>query len=201
MLVVYTVSTRVTKVKEAFEAEYPGLFVEVRDLRSPDLIEAVKQNYDKGFSDCDVVLCNDNSGAFKETLADPGIVYPYLPRDISEHMKDKQQNGIVSFVYEAEMLFYDSSKYENAPEDNLWALTQPQYKGRIYMPNPLRSFSTYALCAATLEHSAELEAAYRDFAGIGLDIPSGSTAAHVFWEMLSKNIVFTNSSDEWFQAR
>ena len=38
-LVVYTVSTRVVDTKEAFEKAYPGLFVEVRDLRSPNLIE------------------------------------------------------------------------------------------------------------------------------------------------------------------
>ena len=34
-IIVYTVSTRTVDVKESFEKEYPGLTVEVRDLRSP----------------------------------------------------------------------------------------------------------------------------------------------------------------------
>ena len=200
VLIIYTVSTRVTKVKEAFEKEYPGLFVEVRDLRSPDLIEAVKANYESGKSECDVVLCNDNSGAFKETLVDTGIVVPYLPADIAAHMKEGVKEGIVSFVYETQMLFYNADRYESCPVDNLWALTDPRYKGKIYMPNPLRSFSTYAFCTAAFAHCEELEAAYRDYAGKELEIPEGYDAAMVFWEKISKNIVFTNSSDEVVEA-
>ena len=48
MLVVYTVSTRVVDTKEAFEKAYPGLFVEVRDLRRPNLIEEVERGSGKG---------------------------------------------------------------------------------------------------------------------------------------------------------
>ena len=65
VLIVYTVSTRLAQTKESFEAAYPGLTVELRDVRSPSLIEAVEQNHEKGNRDCDVVLCNDNSGEFK----------------------------------------------------------------------------------------------------------------------------------------
>ena len=48
ILVVYTVTTRMTEVKEYFEKEYPGLQVEIRDLRSPNLVSAVEENYSKG---------------------------------------------------------------------------------------------------------------------------------------------------------
>ncbi|MBP5160423.1 MAG: extracellular solute-binding protein [Lachnospiraceae bacterium] len=248
VLVIYTVSTRVTKVKEAFEEEYPGLYVEIRDLRSPDLIEAVTENYKNGNTDCDIVLCNDNSGEFKEKLVDTGIVLPYLPDDIARHMKEGIKEGMVPFIYETMMCFYDSAKYGTCPEDNLWALTDPRYKGRIYMPNPLRSFSTYVLCAASLERNEDFEKAYEEYvrenkeraeeSGAGemqgetqagdaqgetqaegaqedsqagdaqenaqpeekLDIPEGSDAAHVFWERIAKNTVFTNSSDEVVEA-
>ena len=35
VLIVYTVSTRLVQTKESFEAAYPGLSVELRDVRSP----------------------------------------------------------------------------------------------------------------------------------------------------------------------
>ena len=200
VLIVYAVSTRVTAVKEAFEAAYPGLCVEVRDLRSPDLVDAVEANHQKGLSDCDVVLCNDNSGDFQSRLVDTGIVVPYLPADLAVHWKESASGGVLPFVYEAELLFYNGDKYQSCPVDNLWALTEDRWRGRIYMPNPLRSFSTYAFCAATFAHLGELEAAYRDYAGAELPIPEGSSAAAVFWERMANNLVFTNSSDEVAEA-
>ena len=81
-LVVYTVPTRVVETKEAFEKAYPGLLVEVRDLRSPNLIDEVEKGQSNGIPVCDVVLCNDNSGEFKSRLVDTGIVVPFLPKDI-----------------------------------------------------------------------------------------------------------------------
>ena len=98
---VYTVSTRATKTKEAFEAAYPGLCVEIRDLRSPDLVEEVEKNYYSGLSDCDVIICNDNSGEFKSRIADNGIAVSYLPSDIAAKMKEPESNPMGSFTYEA----------------------------------------------------------------------------------------------------
>ena len=142
ILVVYTVSTRVVDTKEAFEKAYPGLFVEVRDLRSPNLIEEVEKGNVSGTPVCDVVLCNDNSGEFKSRLVDTGIVVPFLPEDIGVHMEEAAADGMVSFLNEAEILFYSTKEYSECPIENIWELTEEKYKGRVYMPNPLRSFST-----------------------------------------------------------
>lgn len=200
VLIVYTVSTRVAQSKDSFETTYPGLSVEVRDLRSPNLIEAVEENARSGASECDVVLCNDNSGDFKSRLVDTGLVLPYLPSDIEAHMKEGTTGEMVTFLSEAELLLYNSAKYEHCPIDNLWVLTDPVYKGRIFMPNPLRSFSTYAFCGACFQHNDELAAAYRDYTGEELSVPAGSCAAEIFWTQASKNIIFTNSSDEVVEA-
>ncbi len=199
-LVVYTVSTRVVDTKEAFEKTYPGLLVEVRDLRSPNLIEEVEKGGGGGEAVCDVVLCNDNSGEFKSRLVDTGIVVPFLPEDIGAHMTDNGSEGMVSFLNEAEMLFYSTGEHEECPIGNLWELTDAKYKGRIFMPNPLRSFSTYALCASSVEHSEELERAYELCFGEKLPPEAQGNAAEYFWERLSENIVFTNSSDEVTEA-
>ena len=199
VLVVYTVSTRATQTKEAFEAAYPGLYVEIRDLRSPNLVEEVVNNYNNGLSDCDVILCNDNSGEFKEKIVDTGIAVPYLPSDISSHMKEAGNEGMVSFVYEAEMIFYNSARYDDCPVENIWELADPKFENRIYMPNPLHSFSTYAFCGSVFEHEDELAAAYRDLYGHDPET-GGLSAAEYFWTEISKNVVFTNSSDEVLEA-
>lgn len=196
VLIVYTVSTRITKVKEAFEKEYPGLFVEVRDLRSPDLIRAVKEDYEEQKNECDVVLCNDNSGDFKQALVDTQIVIGYIPEDIAVNMKDGFVSNTVTFVDEAELLFYSNQVFSDCPIENLWELTEEQYKGKIYIPNPLRSFSTYAFCSSFFAKEDQLKRAYEAYAGEPLSIPAKESAASIFWKKLCDNVVFTNSSDE-----
>ncbi len=199
ILIVYTVSTRVAETKDSFEKQYPGLYVEVRDLRSPNLIEAVEDNFKKGLSECDVVLCNDNSGDFKSRLVDTGIVVAYVPADIKGQLKAGSSEDMVSFVNEAEMLFYNSAKYSECPIENIWELTDPKYKGKIYIPNPLRSFSTYAFCGGTFEKEEELKTAYE--ACFGESFPtSEKSAAELFWRGIAENAVFTNSSDEVTEA-
>ncbi len=199
VLVVYTVSTRATKTKEAFEAVYPGLCVEIRDLRSPDLVEEVEKNYYSGLSDCDVIICNDNSGEFKSRIADNGIAVSYLPSDIAAKMKDPESNPMGSFTYEAEMLFYNSAKYDECPIENIWELTDEKYKDRIYMPNPLHSFSTFAFCGGLLGCEDELASAYKDLYG-SEPVTDGISISDYFWMRVSENIVFTNSSDEVLEA-
>lgn len=200
ILVVYSVSTRVTQTKDAFEAAYPGLSVEVKDMRSPNLIETVVENYESGRTDCDVILCNDNSGDFKDKVADKGIAVPYIPASIKPKLKEGSTGGMTSFLNEAELLFYNGSLYDSCPIENIWELTEEKYAGRIYMPNPLHSFSTYAFCGATFENADALAKAFRDYSGEELSIPGGSSAAQVFWEKVSPGIVFTNSSDEVMEA-
>ncbi|MCR5155645.1 MAG: substrate-binding domain-containing protein [Butyrivibrio sp.] len=199
VLTVYTVTTRATVTKEVFEATYPGLCVEIRDLRSPDLIDAVRSGYESGSSDCDVVICNDNSGDFKSTLVDTGIVLPYVPGDIRGKMKEGHVGESISFLDEAEIVFYNSGKYDSQPIKNIWEMTEDEYKGRIYFPNPLRSFSTFAFVGSSFEHEDEIRSAYRDYYGKEFE-PSDQSAAEALWSGIARNTVFTNSSDEVLEA-
>ena len=199
VLVVYTVSTRATQTKEAFEAAYPGLYVEIRDLRSPSLVEEVERNYNSGLSDCDVIICNDNSGQFKERIVDTGIAVPYMPSDIAANMKELGNDGMGSFTYEAEMLFYNSQRFEECPIENIWELADERYKGRIYMPNPLHSFSTFAFCGGVFGNEDEMISAYEKLYG-KLPETGDEGVSEYFWRSVSENIVFTNSSDEVLEA-
>lgn len=199
VLIVYTVSTRTVQTKEAFEKAYPGLVVEIRDLRSPDLVDKVAENFAEGRTSCDVVICNDNSGEFKSRLVDTGAVVPYLSAEIKKKMKDGHVGECISFLDEAELLFYNSRLFETQPVSNIWELTESRFSGMIYIPNPLRSFSTYAFIAATFDHADELEEAYKSWCGRDFDRKDG-TAPEALWKEISKNAVFTNSSDEVMEA-
>lgn len=195
-LVVYSVSSRVFQAKNSFEDKYPGLSVEVKDIQSRDVLDMLKGNYRSGDYDCDVVICSDCDGSLYKELIEPGIIYTYVPWDIAPKMKEGCAGTELDFLGEAMMLFYNGDIFDESPVSNIWELTEDQYRGRIMMPSPLSSFSTYGFCAQTLTEDDALSAAYEEYIKEPLNVPQGETAATVFWQKLSANIRFVNSSDE-----
>ncbi|HKM04271.1 MAG TPA: extracellular solute-binding protein [Lachnospiraceae bacterium] len=196
ILTIYSVSTRVFDVKESFEKEYPGLNVEIKDVRGNDLVRMVKENYQSENYACDLVICSDCDGSLYKELLEPGIVYTYIPQDIAPFIKDEFAEDELEFLGEVLMVVYNGEAFEAPPIDNIWEMTEDIYKGKIIMASPLSSFSTYGFCATVLRESKLMEEAYEQYAGKPLELPEGKSAGEVFWEQLAENMVFTNSSDE-----
>jgi len=199
-LVVYTITSRITEVKKSFEAQYPGLYVEVQDVKSGEILGMVQENYASGRFACDIVICNDNNAEPSAALVDTRIIYPYIPFDIAPKLKEGHGEDQLYFLDEAQMIYYNSAIYNKVPIQNIWELCEEQYKNKVYMPTPLRSSSTYGFCAMILSRPEEMAQAYRDYAGKTLEVPEGKNAAEVFLERLVQNVLFTNSSDEVVEA-
>lgn len=195
-LVIYSVSSRAFEVKESFEKEYPGLTVEIKDVRSNDVVDMVHANYENGEYDCDLIICSDCDGSLYKELLEPGIIYTYIPWDIEPYMKDGHADEELDFLGESVQFFYNSNVYDRQPIENIWELSEEKYQGKIIMANPLSSFSTYGFCSAMFTEADAIEQAYSDYFGKKLDIPEEKSAGEVFWEKIIGNIVFTNSSDE-----
>lgn len=96
--------------------------------------------------------------------------------------------------------FFNGAKFESSPIENIWELTDEKYKGTIYIPSPLRSFSTYAFCGSSLNCAIEFEEAYREYFKKEYEPTLGKNASEDFWKAVIGNIVFTNSSDEVAEA-
>lgn len=195
-LVVYSVSSRVFQAKEAFEKEYPGLSVEIRDIRSGDVVNMLKENYRTGDFGCDVVLCSDCDGSLYKELIEPGILYTYIPWDIAPHIKEDCMEMELQFLGEAMLPFYNTDVFEKPPITNIWEMTEEAYRGKIMMASPLSSFSTYGFCAQIMQEEEALTKAYEEYAGEALILPDNQTAGEYFLEKLSDNLLFVNSNDE-----
>ena len=106
-LVVYTITSRITEVKKSFEAQYPGLYVEVQDVKSGEILGMVQENYASGRFACDIVICNDNNAEPSAALVDTRIIYPYIPFDIAPKLKEGHGEDQLYFLDEAQMIFYN----------------------------------------------------------------------------------------------
>lgn len=199
-LTIYTVSSRVFDAKKTFEKKYPGIAVEVKDVRGNELVGMLKDNYKDENFDCDVVICSDCDGTLFKELIEPGIVYTWIPDDIASVMKDGSDNRELEFMGEAMMLCYNTNVYDTQPIENLWELTEDRFKGKIMMANPLKSFSTYAFMAMLLQKNDELEQAYKDLYGTLPSPDEGETVAQMFERMLINNVEIAHASDEVVEA-
>ncbi len=59
---IYSISSRITKVANAFMEKYPGIEVEPFDISTNELLEKVTREYDAGQHVADVVHIKDQDG-------------------------------------------------------------------------------------------------------------------------------------------
>ena len=135
---IYSISSRITKVANAFMEKYPGIEVEPFDISTNELLEKVTREYDAGQHVADVVHIKDQDGTLYNEYILPRKFYNYKPADILSHIDEKYTKTQTPMYVELTQLFYNSEAYpDGSPVTNIWQLTEPEWKGRVMMQNPL----------------------------------------------------------------
>jgi iron(III) transport system substrate-binding protein len=201
MLVIYCPTNRMLDVARSFEAQYPGLLVEVRHIREGELYEKLRENYEARNFECDLIIGADGLGVMTNEFLSKGIAVKYVPYDIADKILPGNNEDFLMFVGEAMMLQYNDEHYDRPPVRNWWELTEEKWRGMVYIANPVRSISTLAFLCKTIEESDIMARAYEDLYGRPLEIPPGENAGLVFVRRLFENgLVIVNSSDEVAEA-
>ena len=85
----YSISSRCTKIAEAFMEKYPGIECEPFDISTNELLEKVTREHEAGQNVADVVHIKDQDGSLWNEYVQNKIFYNYLPSDIAEHIDPK----------------------------------------------------------------------------------------------------------------
>jgi len=196
-LVIYSISTRMMDVKESFEKKYPGLTVEVQDIRAGDLVEKLRDNYANRRYDCDIAVFTDSDTVISHDLVPSGLLYKYTPHDIAPKLYPENNTDRLEFLGEVIQIFYNDEVYDSPPVTNWWELTEPRFKGKVFIATPLRSLTTFAALCTMVQNGEEMAGAYRELYGKEPDIPPGSSVGEYFLQRLMENgLQQVNSSDE-----
>ena len=78
-VVIYSISSRMKKVKESFEAKYPGVTVEVYDISTNELLEKITREYEAGVRTADVIHIKDQDGSLYIEYVGNNIFHNYQP--------------------------------------------------------------------------------------------------------------------------
>lgn len=202
-VVIYSISSRMDKAMASFSELYPGIEVEVYNMKTDMIKEKVMAEYNSGVKGADLVHVTDLDGMlFNEYVAND-ILDIYYPDDIVAKIDTDTYSLVSGFpmYYELTQWFYnDELCPEGVDVDSWWDLTRPEWKGKLIMNDLLTNHDYIAQFAAFAEFSDEFEADYqREFGEpIRYTNPAGkeNAAYELVYRLIRNDIVFTQTSDE-----
>lgn len=196
-VVVYTSSGRIAKLVKPFNALYPQIKLTVHDLGSVQTVEKTIREQDAGIFNADIVTTG-NSGQVIYEMLNKNRLVNYVPHHYKDRIPRANRDPLLVRVSEAMVILYNEGLYPDKPPfKNIWELTEPKFKARVGMKDPLSSGSTMMGVMTLVQHADELAAAYKRYAGKDIVLSEGvPDAGHEFVARLLRNdlVVFKSGS-------
>ncbi|MBZ9656818.1 ABC transporter substrate-binding protein [Phyllobacterium lublinensis] len=174
-ITIYAVTGKIVDTAQAFTAKY-GVQASAKKVNEATQVELMIRENRAGNIVGDVSVAIDVAAAMGELLPE-GIVTSWTPPDIESDIPEKLRNPLV-VVSDAHVWTYNTEKYNECPIDNIWQLTEPQWKGKLAMLD-LFDKPLYADWFNQIEmhHDADIAKAYQDLYGKKLETSERSATA------------------------
>lgn len=165
-LVVYSTTSKMAKIAEAFTEEYPEFTVEVYDLDAGESITKVVTEVDTGNIIADVIQDADARGDIAFNYYGK-YLEAYYPDDICAHIDESLKTYGMPFYTSLAFWYYNTDAFpEGAPVNNWWDIIELDENGNqkyeLYSKE-IGSESTYlALFSHFVSQPEDLAAAYEE---------------------------------------
>ena len=201
-VVVYTSSGRISKLVKPFAALHPEIKVTVHDLGSVKSVEKTIREQEANIFNADIVTTG-NSGQVIYEMLNKNRLVNYVPHHYRDRIPEENRDPLLIRVNEAMVFLYNAEAYPDAPPvKNVWELTEPRFKGRVGMKNPLSSGSTLMGVMTLMQRPDVMAATYQRYAGKPIELSEGvPDAGHEFWaRMLANDLVIFKSGSKLARA-
>lgn len=201
-VVIYSISSRMKKVKESFEAQYPGVTVEVYDISTNELLEKITREYEAGVRTADVIHIKDQDGSLFIEYVQKNILHNYKPADITAHIDPDLLRTQMPFYLELTQWFYNDEAFPDGPPiTSWWDLTKPEWKGKILMANPLDNLSYMSVMTGLVLDADALAEDYKRVFGEEIQLDGTENAGYeLIKRLVANDLVFMSSSSEMVEA-
>jgi len=191
-LTVFDSTGKIKTMAEAFAAKY-GLDAVGTKMKAPAQIEMFDREARAGNVQADVAIISDASAVISQ-LIPTGAVTSWVPPDLADKINPDYQDPLV-VVASANLWTYNTELYDSCPVSNIWQLTEPEWKGKVAMQDPLRNPGlTNWFNQMETHHDATVAAAYEAQFGKALETDAGS-ATKAWIKALGQNAPLLGSSD------
>lgn len=158
-LVIYTNSSSIAMAADSWAELYPDIALIVNDSDDITVMMAAEQDSGKAYGD--VWFGSDDSNLIGKLLPHQ-YIRQFVPDTLTGKIASEYTEPLLVFHFGTTVLAYNRELNETCPVNNIWELTQPEWKGRIFIEDPLTDTSTLYKLLTYVCHAEELKAAYID---------------------------------------
>jgi iron(III) transport system substrate-binding protein len=183
-ITVYATTGKIVETAQNFTKKY-GIEATGKKVNEPTQVELFIREAQAGKIVGDISVSGDVAASVAQLIPE-GIAYSWVPPDLAADIPAALQNPLV-VVSDEHVISYNTEAYDKCPITNLWQLTEPEWKGKVAMLDPLDkpNYADWFNQMAT-HHDAELAKAYQDLYGKPLDAEPG-TATKAWVKALAAN--------------
>ena len=193
---IYDSTGKIVEMAEKFSAKY-GLKATGVKVSANSQLEMIIRESQSGNVQGDVVLITDAPSALAQLLP-AGFVENYLPGDMVAKIPAQFQNPL-AISTNANVWAYNTEAYDKCPVSNIWELTEPKWKGKVAMVDPL-SKSTYTDWFNQLEAHGNQKVAAAYKAHFGKEIEEKGASAAWIKAMAANGPLATEGDDPVAEA-
>lgn len=195
---VYSFTSRIGKVEQAFEAAYPGIDLIGYDLSSTEQIARLKAEAQAGQNVADVIYVSDTPVVLTE-LVEEGLLKSYVPPRVTDIVPEEFKAPLLAQRLSTKVLMYNEETYpEGGPVDTLWDLTRDEWSDKVIMVDPLQRGDYLDLMTEIVLQSDEMAQAYEREFGNAITVEQGLNNAgeQFISDLFANGVVLVGSTDE-----
>jgi iron(III) transport system substrate-binding protein len=156
-VIVYANSSKISKAAEAWTEMYPDIVIEGYDLGGDDVLSKTLGEQQAGLFVGDVWF-SSGGAELVGTVLPKEYVWRFVPDSIA--VPEDLTQPLLMARFGTTILAYNSELNKTCPVTNLWELTQPEWKGKVVVEDPLNDASTLSKLITFAYHADEMKAAY-----------------------------------------
>ena len=158
-VLVYANTSKVEKAAEAFMEKYPGINVQAFDLGGDDVLLKTVEEQKAGAFTGDVWFSSGGADLIGQVLPS-GYVWRFVPDSTAAYTPEQYQEPLLFSRFGTSIFAYNSELEETCPISNIWELTQPEWKGRFFIEDPLNDASTLSKLITIASKADVMKEAY-----------------------------------------
>lgn len=180
-VLVYANSSKIEKAAAKFMEQYPEINVQGFDLGGDDVyLKTVEEQKAQAFTGD--VWFSSGGPNIKGELMPKNYLWRFVPDNLVDLVPADLSDPLLTARFGVRVLAYNKEVNPNGcPVKNLWELTQPEWKGKVHIEDPLNDESTLGILMTIAMHTEEMAAAYKELYGSDPVLDADTADAGQLW--------------------
>jgi len=179
-VVVYSNSSRIQDAAEVWKTLYPDIEILPNDMGGPEVITKVREEQKAGAFTGDVWLSAGGPDIEGEFIPKQ-YIWKFIPSDLLSVIPESGLNPVVTASTEVFGWIYNTELNEKCPISNWWELTNPEWKGKVFIKDPINSAEDLGMLMSAVKHADEFAAAYKALYGTDVVLDADTPDAGWLW--------------------